>query len=227
MRGNVFRLNLYLKKTKTMNRLLKTASIFVSVFLISCINNKTRNSDSFLLNTDSVKTPEIKRWTPILDKEDLKIEANSSIKDTMIQSVKVKFEPYIWFEDFPAKTFDTISKAPLDFSTNHDAKYYITAIKNGYKEENSLFGGHYELIMWGCGSPCAHGVIVDRRTGRMVHLPMSQTGYEFRDHSLMLIVNPTDEKGFYDLMDEYVDTPGIYVFDEVKKEFKMLETKGK
>ncbi len=212
---------------KSMNRLLKTTPILMVALFMSCTNNKTPDNESVNEKTDSIKTEEIEGWTSILDRDNLKIEANSNIKDTMIQSVKVKFEPYIWFEDFPANTFDTITKAPLDFSTNHDAKYYITAIKNGYKEGNSVFGGHYELIMWGCGYPCAHGVIVDRRTGRMVHLPMSQTGYEFRDYSLMLIVNPTDEEGFYDLMDEYVDTPRIYVFDEVKKEFKMLETKGR
>ncbi len=178
------------------------------------------------MKTDSIKPEEIKPWTSIIDMEQLKVEGNSNIDESMIQSVKVKFEPYVWFEDFPAKTLDTISKAPLDFSTNREAKYYITAIKTGYAEENSAFGGHYELIMWRCGFPCAHGVIVDRRTGRMTHLPESVTGYEFRINSLMLIVNPTDEDGFYNLKDEYLMPPAIYVFDEAKKEFKLLESKG-
>jgi hypothetical protein len=198
------------------------------LILVSCTNNQSTDSNLEKIGskTDSIKPKEIKRWASIIDKENLIVEGNSNVDESMIQSVKVKFEPYVWFEDFPAKIKDTITKAPLDFSTNHDAKYYITAIKTGYKEANSTFGGHYELIMWGCGFPCAHGVIVDRKTGRMVHLPQSSTGYEFRSNSLMLIVNPTDEDNFYNLNDEYLMPPAIYLFDENKKEFKLLEPKG-
>jgi|GEM_PF-1265586 len=207
---------------------LKTASILVSLILVSCTTNQRTNPnlEKTGLKTDSIKPEEIKPWTSIIDMEQLKVEGNSNIDESMIQSVKVKFEPYVWFEDFPAKKIDTITKAPLDFSGNYDAKYYITAIRTGYKTANSTFGGHYELIMWGCGSPCADGVIVDRKTGKMYDLPHSMIGYEYRTNSMMLIVNPTEEDGFYDLVNEYIVAPLIYVFDENKKEFKLLEPKG-
>lgn len=209
-----------------MNFLLKT-SLLALLFLGSCTDNPKTGNENPNEKTHAVKPVEIKTWTSIYDEEDLKIEANSDINEEMIQEVSVKFQPYIWFEDFPAKTIDTISKAPLDFSTNREAKWYITAIKNGYKEERSKFGGHYELIMWGCGSPCYHGVIVDRKTGQMIHLPLSGSGYEFRSNSLMLVVNPTGEDGFYGLKNSDIMPPTIYVFDEVKKEFRLLEPKGK
>nr|WP_294862290.1 hypothetical protein [uncultured Fluviicola sp.] len=210
-----------------MNRLLKTA--FILVLVTSCTNppntnHRAKNPDQ---PVDSVKQKAVAHWKTIVNEDNLKIEANYEFNESMDQRVKVKFQPYIWFEDFPARTLDTITKAPLDFSTNKEAKWYITAIKTGYKEGHSTFGGHYELIMWGCGSPCAHGVIVDRKTGQMVHLPESQIGYEFRYNSLMLIVNPTDEEGFYDTLDLYINTPMIYVFDEEKKEFRLLEPKGR
>ncbi len=210
-----------------MNLILKT-SLLPCLLFLSCTNNsKTNPANSTKEKTDSIKPAEIEGWTLIYDVENLKIEADSDMDESKIQSVKVKFEPYIWFEDFPAKTIDTLSKAPLDFSTNKEAKWYITAIKNGYKEGNSTFGGHYELIVWGCGSPCAHGVIVDRKTGQMIHLPQCEGGYEFRDYSLMLIVNPADENGFYDLKNLDILPPMIYTFDEVKKEFKLVQPKGR
>lgn len=205
-----------------MRLLLKKCPPLICILLSACANSETKVAQVTNQKTDSVKE-KIEPWTTVLDQEDLKIEGYSNIDESMIQSVKVKFEPYIGFEDFPAKVVDTISQAPLDFSTNREAKWYITAIKNGYKEGRSTFGGHYELIMWGCGFPCAHGVIVDRKTGQMIHLPQSEIGYEYRYNSLMLIVNPTDEDGFYDLMSEYVDIPRIYVFDEVGKIFKLLK----
>ena len=212
-----------------MNLSLKTTSVLMSILLISCTtNNKKPLNNPVNEITDSIKAADIESWKLIYDADNLKIEANSDIDESMIQGVQVKFEPYIWFEDFPAKTIDTVSKAPLDFSTNREAKWYITAIRNGYKEEGSAFGGHYELIIWGCGSPCHHGVIVDRKNGQMIHLPESLTGYNYQYNSLMLIVNPTDKDGFYDLKNEYgIYAPLIYVFDEVKKEFKLLSPKGR
>jgi hypothetical protein len=207
---------------------LKMSLIPMCLLVISCTTNNQESLNSIKETMDSIKPAEIESWKLIYDVDNLKIEANSDIDESMIQSVQVKFEPYIWFEDFPAKTIDTVSKAPLDFSTNREAKWYITAIRNGYKEERSAFGGHYELIIWGCGSPCYHGVIVDRKNGQMIHLPESLTGYNYQDNSLMLIVNPTDKDGFYDLKHEHgIYAPLIYVFDEVKKEFKLLGPKGR
>lgn len=212
-----------------MNLLLKTAPILISILLCSCTNQETIavSEKKQEHKNDSIKVSEMEHWTTVVDEEKLKVEVNYEFDESMDQRVKVKFQPYIWFDDFPARTLDTITKAPLDFNTNKEAKEYVTAIKTGYKEGNSTFGGHYELIMWGCGYPCVHGVIVDRKTGQMIHLPESQTGYEYRHNSLMLITNPTGEDGFYDVMDLYVPAPMIYVFDEVKKEFRLQEPKGR
>ncbi|HLP55371.1 MAG TPA: hypothetical protein VK151_10095 [Fluviicola sp.] len=207
---------------------LKNSCALGLLLLSACSNDKSADKNPVHLEhkaTDNVEAVKIERWTPIITWDDLKIEANSNIDSTMIQSVKVKFEPYVWFEDFPAPSIDTVSKSPLDFNSNKEAKHYITAIKNGYKTGNSTFGGHYELITWGCGSPCASGVIVDRKTGKIYDLPMVAFGYEYRYNSLMLLTNPPDENGFYDLLG--FAEPEIYVFDEAKKTLILLDPKGK
>jgi hypothetical protein len=178
--------------------------------------------------TDSVRQTEITTWSPIIASDNLKVEGNSNIDASMIQSVMVRFEPYVWFEDFPANSLDTTTEMPPNFSSNKEAKHYITAIRDGYAEGNSIFGGHYELIMWGCGAPCAGGVIVDRKTGSIYDLPFSTTGYEFRYNSLLLIVNPTDEDGFYPLIgSETAVAPELYRFNERAKRFDPLPRKGR
>ena len=209
------------------NMFLKTVSVSCFLLLAACANDKTIHKKAALqkrATTDSIKSVSIETWTPVITSEDLRIEGNSNIDSTMIQSVRVKFEPYVWFDDFPAPVSDTSSKAPLDFNSNKEAKLYRTAIRNGYKEGNSTFGGHYELITWGCGSPCADGVIIDRKTGKIYDIPMVAFGYEYRHNSLMLLINPPDENGFYDLL-EYA-RPEIYLFDETKKTLTLLDRKG-
>ena len=43
----------------------------------------------------------------------------------------------------------------------------------------------------------------------------------------MLIVNPTDESGFYDMIGDCSGAPEIYVFDERKKVFNPLKRGGR
>lgn len=53
------------------------------------------------------------------------------------------------------------------------------------------FAGRYTVVVWGCGSGCQYGAVVNRVTGAAQRLPMSaMTGYEFQANSQLLVVNP-------------------------------------
>lgn len=98
-----------------------------------------------------------------------------------------KYNPQTTFEDYPAKIY----KGPLadpDFSTDPDAKRFITRITKGC-EEGINFAGHYTLITWGCGSPCQSGVVVDRKTGAIYGGYGTALGAEFKTDSRLLIRN--------------------------------------
>lgn len=213
---------------------IKTSVIVFCLCVAACTENtpqeakekpEKKDLSHLLPKEDTTVTAPVRRWTTIVDRSDIRIQANSNLDESMIQAIKVKFEPYVWFEDFPAPIQDTTSKAPLDFSSNKAAREYRTVIRDGYKQDYRSFGGHYDLIAWGCGAPCANGVIVDRKTGKIYHLPESTMGYDCNANSLLLVVNPTWEEGFYNLLESY--WPMLYVFDEDKKTFEMLKPKGR
>ena len=98
-----------------------------------------------------------------------------------------KYQPKTAFKDYPAVIYEGKLADP-DFSTNPDAKRFITRIKtecaNGIN-----FAGHYTLVTWGCGSPCQSGVVVDRKTGKIFDGYGTSLGSEFRKDSKMIIRN--------------------------------------
>ncbi len=74
------------------------------------------------------------------------------------------------------------------------------------------FAGRYVLIEVGCGAPCQTGILVNRRTGKVVpdsQLPIAVSGYDFRFNSALLVVNPTspeilaDRQNFPDQVTHY------------------------
>ena len=47
----------------------------------------------------------------------------------------------------------------------------------------------YTLVIWGCGSPCQSGVVIDRITGEIFGGYGTSLGSEFRKDSRMIIRN--------------------------------------
>jgi len=73
--------------------------------------------------------------------------------------------------------------------------YTGTSYKEMTEQASRRFGGHYVMVTTGCGTACQIGVLVDRRTGRIVDkLPLATTGYDYRANSNLLVVNPTSEE---------------------------------
>ena len=95
------------------------------------------------------------------------------------------------FEKYKVPVYQGILKEP-DFTSNPEAKMFITRIKEGCKSGIN-FAGHYTLIYWGCGTACQSGVIVDRKTGVIYDGYMSSLGSEFQKDSNFIIFNADDE----------------------------------
>jgi hypothetical protein len=56
------------------------------------------------------------------------------------------------------------------------------------------FAGNYRVVLWGCGTSCESGAIVDAATGRVYDLPMSlEVGAQYRVDSRLFVADPSDE----------------------------------
>ncbi len=124
------------------------------------------------------------------------------------------------FEDYPVKVYKG-KLAPPDFSSNPNAKRFITRIKEGC-EDGINFAGHYTLISWGCGSPCQSGVVVNRKNGRIFDGVDSTFGSKFKKDSKMIVIN-------VEAIDTAINLIGVYGYSPVSHEiwtgtqFKTIE----
>ena len=133
----------------------------------------------------------------------------------------LKFEPNVSFEDFIIDSIYKGSKSPIDYGSNPTAKSFKTVLTNDYKSTDINFGGHYTFIYWGCGSPCQQSAMVDWLDGKVYDGPVAGLGFDFRSNSKMLIVNPPDSSGFYEICGYC--TPEIWIWDEKEKKFERLK----
>jgi hypothetical protein len=85
--------------------------------------------------------------------------------------------------------------AQPNFTTDPDAKYFITRIKEGCKKEGVNFAGHYTIVEWGCGALCQQMAIVDRISGQIIYsqIPFDtldgHSGTKYKLDSRILIIN--------------------------------------
>jgi len=98
-----------------------------------------------------------------------------------------KYNPKTSFKDYQVAMYEGKLANP-DFSTDPDAKRFITRIKNECAKGIN-FAGQYTLVTWGCGSPCQSGVVVDRKTGAIFGGYGTALGSEFKKDSKMIIRN--------------------------------------
>lgn len=122
------------------------------------------------------------------------------------------FKKFEFKSQFDAFKVDEIYKGKLsnpNFSTDRDAKYFITQIKDDCKSTGVNFAGYYTIVEWGCGLACQEMAIVDRKSGEVIfsQIPFDtidgHSGLEFRINSQMLIVNTDAFSEFYDFEPGY------------------------
>ena len=81
------------------------------------------------------------------------------------------------FEKYKVDNHSIFKKAKLNFQSNQEAKYFKTRITEGYKSGKVDFAGYYITIIWGCGTGCINGVMVDIRDGKIYDLPLGEEFY--------------------------------------------------
>ena len=133
-------------------------------------------------------------------------------------SLRKKFIAKYDFNDFPIdKVVLKNDLTKVDVHSTEFGKGYRTIIRQSFDYGITNFAGKYILNYWGCGSPCALGVIINVESGKIVELPVSSAGYKYEINSRMLIVNPPDSIDFYYNSFQY--EPSIYILDTIQNEF--------
>lgn len=129
------------------------------------------------------------------------------------------------FEYFPVDVTNYLdTKHPVDFESNKEARRFKTVISEKYKENKCDFAGYYTVIIWGCGSGCLDGVMVDTRDGKIYDLP-SKKGYpdignnaEYYRNSILLMTSFTHTTYIPDTTNREVDKY-YWLWNESAKEF--------
>jgi len=136
---------------------------------------------------------------------------------------RIKFVTKYKFDDFPVIKIDS-KKLNLKLNTNINSftKSYKTMINESFEFEEINFAGKYVLNYWGCGSPCAVGIAINARNGKLIEIPTSSVGYQFQKNSRLLIVNPPDSLNYY-IKDCAYCKPELYLLDTIKNKFIKLE----
>ncbi|MCB0662860.1 MAG: hypothetical protein KDC24_08980 [Saprospiraceae bacterium] len=135
-----------------------------------------------------LKENEVDRYPTfnILDKYRNEVILGKNNKQTQFKIFK-KYQPTSTFEEFSTKVYSGNLAAP-DFESAPDAKRFHTRIEEECSKGIN-FAGHFTLVIWGCGSSCQSGVVVDRITGKIYDGYSTSLGAEFRKDSRLLIAN--------------------------------------
>lgn len=93
------------------------------------------------------------------------------------------------FDEYPG-ICNTAKLADAVLTPGSNEAGFPTRIRGGTVGVCPNFANSFNLIVWGCGTECQSGAIVDRTDGAIYGIPVASLGYEFRADSALLIVNP-------------------------------------
>jgi len=94
------------------------------------------------------------------------------------------------FNDYPATESFSGNPAPVDLSSDSDARRFRTVLREG-AQTGPNFAGKYTVVTWGCGTSCQSVAIIDAETGS-VYTPgiVAEAGVKYKLDSRLLVVNP-------------------------------------
>lgn len=120
-------------------------TIFAS--LISC-DSKVSEKKSLITQDSSKNTITIdeEQIGVVYSSEVVKVWADTLIDAKKISNTSLKFEPYIYFEDFKIEQIYNGTKAQIDYNSNKIAREFRTVITSEYSKSRVNFGGHYCII---------------------------------------------------------------------------------
>jgi hypothetical protein len=131
------------------------------------------------------------------------------------------------FEQYPAdETFAGKPAVPV-LKSARDREFRTQIQTQAAKGPN--FDGRYAVVLWGCGSSCNGGALVDEKTGEVFNLPFavlaaapgpSGTGemVQFRKDSRLIVFRGCPE--------EESTRCGAYYYEWTGSQFKLLRKAG-
>lgn len=137
------------------------------------------------------------------------------------------------FEYFPTDVVDvnkvSSTKHPIDFKSNPRAPRFKTVISEQYGATEANFGAYYIIAVWGCGSGCREGVMIDTRDGIVYNLPTKKgytdfgNGIENYDNSVLLMTSYTYSEYIPGTTNREVEL-SYWLWNESAKEFVSYTT---
>jgi hypothetical protein len=141
------------------------------------------------------------------------------------------------FENYKAKVIGSPKKASINYQSNKTAKRYRTAITECYNLSDANFAGHYIVCLWGCGTGCQDGAMVDLTDGKVYDVPLGEARYffgcdfkadedclDFRADSRLFITQICIQSRSTDTIDIQEKEFFINVWNEKTKTFEFLRS---
>ncbi|KPE53004.1 hypothetical protein [Chryseobacterium indologenes] len=133
-----------------------------------------------------------------------------------------------YFDKFPSTRYKFTQKAKLDFSRDKDFYDFRTRIRKAYAEGTPDFASYYITVIFGCGTSCIMGMMMDVRDGKIYDLPLGEeTSCLFADDRAIFDL---DSRLFIaSICRESNEAENVYynafVWNEQKKVFEKVDEK--
>lgn len=154
-----------------------------------------------------------------------KIESKSSQESKMeADTLTAGFH----FEKFPSANYKFTKKAKLDFSEDEGFYNFRTRIREAYAAGTPDFASYYITVIFGCGTSCIMGMMMDVRDGKIYGLPLGEeTSCLFADDRAVF---DADSRLFIaGICRESPEAESVYyhafVWNEQKKIFEKVDEK--
>ena len=153
----------------------------------------------------------------------------TSVAIGLVMTAQVRNARIPRFEDFPITEHWNGVPATVRLTTPWERMFRTRLSDAGKKQPN--FAGHYRIVIWGCGSNCRAGAVVDLTTGSVFPPPLAAHG-EGWDHWAMgseEIQRSIDSRANSRLaVVRSMDVPDVYYFVWENDRFtEILHTTGR
>ncbi len=95
------------------------------------------------------------------------------------------------FSDYPVALTFRGKVAPVDISSDPDARRFQTRLREG-EQDGPNFADHFTLVTWECGTDCNVIAVIDAMTGAVAFGGGFDVGISFRRDSRLVILNPPE-----------------------------------
>ncbi|REC49388.1 hypothetical protein DRF67_02590 [Chryseobacterium pennipullorum] len=132
------------------------------------------------------------------------------------------------FDQFSSPGYTFTKKAKLDFASDEGAFLFRTRIREAYASGTPNFASYYITVIFGCGTSCIMGMMMDVRDGKIYGLPLGEeTSCLFADERA--IFNPKSRLFIASICRESAEAESVYyhafVWNEQKKIFEKADEK--